>query len=352
MNVNTNIIQDASKGLNHTNMSVIFSLTLQNDGSPSHAKKFVRLPPPKCENPYKLRFVIPAGAKALNNAKFFTNYPINNSSVFKRDCFYDLDYEYDYINDAFCEISIMIAGAFEYYVEYWDDERKKKRAEFGYFLVDPKILIRSKLEVEQDYLKSARVLLDQCDSVNEGIRHSDRLTVLNMDSICLQTVLPKCLGPISQWKHQLRASFLTGYNFIHFVPLQKRGCSNSPYSIYDQLSLSDDLFDAVLPETEKMSILSKEISRLEHDEGILSITDIVWNHTACNSSWLLEHPESGYNLENSPHLRPAYELDEAILQFSKEIENYKLKPKISNEEDLDAVMEVFKLEVLSKLKLW
>lgn len=81
---------------------------------------------------------------------------------------------------------------------------------------------------------------------------------------------------------------------VHFVPLQQRGASNSPYSIYDQLQLSDDLFgdQAVsLSDQQKYALLEIELRRLHHEDGILSVTDIVWNHTAHNSLWLEDHPE-------------------------------------------------------------
>ncbi len=41
---------------------------------------------------------------------------------------------------------------------------------------------------------------------------------------------------------------------------------------------------------------------------MLSMTDLVWNHTADNSPWLKDHPEAGYNLNNSPHLKAAFAL--------------------------------------------
>lgn len=106
---------------------------------------------------------------------------------------------------------------------------------------------------------------------------------------------------------------------IHFTPVQELGSSQSSYSIYDQLKLNSKLFPHSTDD-QRWAALANLISTLETKYGMLSMTDLVWNHTADNSPWLADHPEAGYNLENSPHLKAAFDFDEAIMQFSSSIE--------------------------------
>jgi len=41
-----------------------------------------------------------------------------------------------------------------------------------------------------------------------------------LDAVCCQTVFAKSLGPISEWKQRLQVSHRSGYNFVHFTPIQ------------------------------------------------------------------------------------------------------------------------------------
>lgn len=138
-----------------------------------------------------------------------------------------------------------------------------------------------------------------------GSFYSDPHVTLNgvyvpVEAIVIQTVMPKSLGVFSEWESRLRLASQLGYNMLHFTPVQELGQSQSCYSLYDQLQLNSKLFTSHDDNWDK---LREFLCTLEKQYGLLSMTDVVWNHTADNTPWLLEHPEAGYNLQNSPHLK-------------------------------------------------
>jgi glycogen debranching enzyme len=220
------------------------------------------------------------------------------------------------------EFDVVIPGAFEYYVSYGAEEGIK-RGESGWILIEPSLAIKGHI-------------------------------LPSLDAIILQTVVPKWMGPLNKWSKQFQVIGNLNFNMIHFVPMQVRGVSNSPYSLYDQLDLAPDLFEGmnVVTKNERFEMLSNVLTSLENDCGLLSMTDVVWNHTACNSSWLRSHPECGYNLVNSPHLMPAYVLDDAILKFSGELRSLGLPNDIHSEDDLTRVLNAFREGPYQKLRLW
>ena len=153
------------------------------------------------------------------------------------------------------------------------------------------------------------------------------------------------MGPLSDWENYFNVIKGLGYNMIHFTPLQQRGLSNSPYSIKDQLKLSDDIF-------KNDQELEDSLHLMNEKYNMFGMIDIVWNHTACDSGWLIEHPEAGYNLTNSPHLKVAFELDESIMSFSSQLDDFEISGELKNENDLLEMMQIFKDQHLPKTRLW
>ena len=175
---------------------------------------------------------------------------------------------------------------------------------------------------------------------------------ISIDQISMQTLVSKWLGPIAAWNPHLEAAAESGFNMIHFTPLHHRGLSDSPYSIYDHLEFSPDLTDPVAGDSQsRLEAIAAKLQWM-YRIGLLGLTDVVWNHIACNSPWIKEHPEMGYNLENSPHLLMAYELDECILRFSDELENYGLSSNVENEADVLHLLTIFRQQVLPQEALW
>lgn len=82
---------------------------------------------------------------------------------------------------------------------------------------------------------------------------------------------------------------------IHYTPLQQGGSSGSPYSLADFLSFNSGLFGTDWKGSREDGVeRMKEMLKIAKEEfGLLSLTDVVLNHCASDSPWLLDHPEAG-----------------------------------------------------------
>lgn len=194
------------------------------------------------------------------------------------------------------------------------------------------------------------------------------------EGICCQTYITKLLGPFTEWERRLRIAKEGGYNMIHFTPIQQLGSSRSAYSISNHLRMDSTYFKSGHTSSEvtvsykdatgtscKLSVdktyvqMRELVKGLNRDwRGVLSLVDVVWNHTAFDTPWLLQHPEVGYNLINSPHLRPAYALDATLATFSREIADGKsvVNPEIRSEGDIHHVCSQLLDRVLPQARLW
>ncbi|XP_054161339.1 glycogen debranching enzyme-like [Oppia nitens] len=178
--------------------------------------------------------------------------------------------------------------------------------------------------------------------------------LLDLNAIQCQTVLTKSLGQFPTWKSKLEVSHKTGYNMIHFTPIQELGGSNSSYSLADQLKLNP-IFNTKEKEC-RVEDVQQFIEWLRTEWQILSLTDIVLNHTANESPWLQTHPECAFNCFNSPWLRPAYLLDRILYRMTTDIVDDRWKSKgltteVNSEDHLNLIRKILHEEYLPILNI-
>ena len=199
----------------------------------------------------------------------------------------------DFSKPIHIDLPISHAGAFCYWVEYdGDTPGSRTKGREGYFNIDPILRTKSRSPIiGQNATVSPRGGAVLSDYVN-----------LPLDGLAILTLVSKWMGPLSEWREYLAEASERGYNMIHYTPLQERGESGSPYSIRDQLAYDPSLFaekshfakDGGKAKLEELLQIARE------EYGLLSLTDVVLNHTANDSPWLKEHPEAG---KTSPCLR-------------------------------------------------
>ena len=176
-----------------------------------------------------------------------------------------------------------------------------------------------------------------------------------LDSLVIQTVLSRSMGPYTRWKEVVMRQKDLGYNLIHFTPIQELGVSQSLYSLGDQLKLNSSLFPGPFTASEQMEALEATVREID-GQGVGCCVDIVLNHMSISADFIEICPEAGYTLDNCPYLRVAYELDRALALLSVDLANdrvvrYKHGHVIDCEEDVGNIMQVIKMELLPKLKL-
>ncbi|KAL4782513.1 hypothetical protein BJX76DRAFT_289061 [Aspergillus varians] len=299
-----------------------YLLPLKDDGSPDVPGGYIYLPPPDSAK-YSLRFVIEGSSSICRGGTLWVNIPENGQS-FDRLSFRAFKLSPDFSRNIQIDVPVTCPGSFAFYVTY---------SPLPDFTISPSS--PSKLATTPSHY------IDVSPRLSLG----DRSIPLN--ALAIFSVQSKFMGKYPEdWSRYLSSISRRKYNMVHFTPLMKRGESNSPYSIFDQLQFDDGAF----PNGEKD--VQGLIKSMEEEHSLLSLTDVVWNHTANNSKWLEEHPEAGYSVETAPWLEAALDLDTALLKFGQDLQKYGLPTKLKTVDDLATVMAGVKERVIDQIRLW
>ena len=179
---------------------------------------------------------------------------------------------------------------------------------------------------------------------------------IELDNIQLQTILSKSLGKIDEFEKYFKEASRLKYNFVHFTPIQQLGISESLYCLRDNTKINNIFFNSEnLSEEQKLKMMKEQLDKGRDLYGIGSFVDIVLNHASDNSEWLRDHPECGYNLENTPWLNCAYEFDKILQEYSNKFcdckTQRKFQPFVNNENELNEI-EKDLWELINKANLY
>ncbi|KAF1360210.1 glycogen debranching enzyme [Lizonia empirigonia] len=300
----------------------VYLLPLTDAGAPDVPGTYIYLPPPS-EPAYSVRFQIQGTSSICREGSLWVNIPAKGDN-FNRGHYREYQLKPDFNGITEIDVPIYEANAYSFYTTY------TPLPQWSFADV-----------ASPEPTRTSTYYIDVCP----------RLTLqgqqLPIEAVSLFSCLSKFMGKYpSDWDNHLRGISQRGYNMVHFTPLMIRGSSNSPYSIYDQLAFDSTIF----PNGEKD--IARMVKKMQSEYSLLSMTDVVWNHTANNSKWLEAHPEAGYNVDTAPWLQSALALDTALMKFGKELKARGLPTKFNSMEDLLKVMEVIKTTVLGNIKLW
>lgn len=193
------------------------------------------------------------------------------------------------------DLPISHAGAFVYWVEY-DGEQPADRIKGreGYFNIDPILHTKARTPILSDSLEPLPA------SKGGAVVKSETVN-LPLDGLSILTVVSKWMGPLPEWRKHFNEARERGYTMLHYTPLQERGESDSPYSIKNQLTYDPSLFGDNTVSGDGRAEIEEILKVARDDYGLLSLTDVVLNHTASDSPWLAEHPEAGINNQASSY---------------------------------------------------
>jgi glycogen debranching enzyme len=184
------------------------------------------------------------------------------------------------------DLPISAPGAFCYFIEHDSlagSDRITSRK--GYFNVDPIITLPARTPF---FPTTTSPLAD----LSSGTI-LDKPQTFTLDSLTILSVLAKWMGPTSEWEKHFSEASKRGYNMLHWAPLQQRGSSGSPYSIFDQLKYDKAILVDPKAADGGLGEIDTAVKLAREKYGLGGVTDVVLNHTAFDSEWLHEHPEAG-----------------------------------------------------------
>ncbi|KAK8889721.1 hypothetical protein M9Y10_034475 [Tritrichomonas musculus] len=285
----------------------VLKLSLDNEGSATHG--VIRIPNPT----YTIQVLIKVGTEFHSSStKISTNCP---DAQGKQPQVIEPSRPFSMLEDLIFDLPLTLPGVF--YLQAIMDDKQAKPVPF---IIDPIVNINGK-----EFPCSA---------------------------LSIQTNFSRCIGYVTDWLKNLKPISELGYKMIHLPPFQELG-QQSQYSINDQLSVSKELFPEGFPAEKRWDTFKETISEIEKQLNIIIMSDVVLNHTSRLSDWLKEHPEAGYNVENSPHLAPALYVDQLLAQISNKITQWEVKeiPPNFTEDKLPVLASYLETE-LKKSDLW
>ncbi|RWS04123.1 hypothetical protein B4U79_16447 [Dinothrombium tinctorium] len=249
----------------------------------------------------------------------FINYP-SRDSRFDRNAFRKLKWKTEKKNEnsLYCDVKFKLPGTFKYfYTKHGDKTSNEQIIGSGFCLISPSL------------------------RANENNQ-------LSLNEILCMTVRSDWLGPLRTWKSKLQVAYETGFNVIHFTPIQE--LFSSPFIITDHLQVNP-LFECNSKEEIKTLIDS-----LRSEWSLLSFTELILNEVSVNSIWLHDHSNAVINLNNSPHLRPAFLLDKLLWNLSIDLSEGKynsigLRKEVNNEEHLKKLRILLKEQYLREARI-
>ncbi|KIW84549.1 glycogen debranching enzyme [Fonsecaea pedrosoi CBS 271.37] len=306
----------------HQSTRQVYLLPLTDAGAPDVPNEYIYLPAPT-EPAYYLRFAIEGTSSICRQGSLWVNFPLKGQP-FDRKRYHEFKLHPDFNRTLEIDIPITSAGAFSFYTTY------SPLPEFATGDVE-----------SPEPTRTPTYYVDIEPSLRLGG------SCLPLDALGIFSVVSKFMGNYpGDWKKHLRGISARGYNMVHFTPLQQRGESNSPYSLYDQLAFDADLFPGGEDDVARM------VKSMEEEHELLGLTDVVFNHTANNSKWLEEHPEAGYSVETAPWLESALDVDNALLEYSNNLTSLGLPTVFNSTSDLDLVVAGINEHVIHKIRLW